>query len=126
MAASQPRPGRSRPSGGTWGLLLERTRHGDTYVLLFLLLLVTYFLVSLLPKATWSDVVQEVGAGLTLLLALRTSQAGRRLQQAALVAVLVGFVATLLGSLEGQLTVLVKAVFGLLLLITPFVILGRV
>ena len=66
---------------------------------MFILLVITYFLVSLASQATWSRLLQEVGAGATLLVTLRTSHARGRFQRLARLAVAVGFVLTLIGSL---------------------------
>ena len=106
--------------------LVRRVEEGDTYVLVFALLVVTYFLVSLLPARTWSRLLGELAAGATLLIILRTSHARARLQRAAQVAVAAGFAITLLGSLVGSGEFLVHLVFLGLLLVTPFVILNRI
>lgn len=90
------------------------------------LLIATYFLVSLLPDATWSRLVQELAVGATLLITLRTSHARARLQRLARAGVVVGLVLTLVGSLVGSALALVHLVFMLLLLVTPFVILNRI
>ena len=115
-----------RPAGRAWRELGRRVEHGDTYVLVFILLFITYFLVALLPLATWSRLLQEVAAGVTLLITLRTSQAGLRLQRIARSGVAAGFVLTLVGSLVSGVDALVGLVFLLLLLVTPFVILNRI
>jgi hypothetical protein len=99
---------------------------GDTYLLVFLLLILTYFLVSLLPEATWSRLLQEAAVGATLLITLRTSHARVRLQRAARFGVAAGFVLTLIGSIVNGAAGLVYLVFLALLLVTPFVILNRV
>ena len=93
---------------------------------MFILLILTYFLLSLGPQATWSQLLQEVGAGATLLITLRTSHARDRLQRLARLAVVVGFVLTLIGSLAGGLLAVVHLVFLGLLLVTPVVILNRI
>ncbi|MGH9206311.1 MAG: potassium channel family protein, partial [Acidimicrobiales bacterium] len=112
-------------AGRPWQLG-ARMRRGDTYILVFALLVVTYFLVSLLPEATWSLLLQEVAAGATLLLTLHTSHARRRLQWAALFGVAGGFVLTVVGSLVRDSLPLVGVVFFCVLLATPFVILNRI
>jgi hypothetical protein len=105
---------------------MSRLERGDTYVAVFVLLIVTYFLVSLLPSATWSRLIEELAVGATLLITLRTSHARMRLQRLARAGVLAGLVLTLIGSLVTDAIALVHLVFLLLLLVTPFVILNRV
>ncbi len=117
---------RDRPAGRAWRELASRLERGDTYVAVFVLLIATYFLVSLLPDNTWSHLVQELAVGATLLITLRTSHARPRLQRLARVGVAAGFVLTLIGSLVGGTSALVHLVFLLLLLVTPFVILNRI
>ena len=118
---------RDRRSARARNGLATRMEHGDTYVLVFFLLIVTYFLVSLLPEATWSQLLEELAAGATLLIALRTSHAHLRLQRIARSAVVAGFVLTVVGSLIGGTTLaLVALVFMVLLLVAPFVILNRI
>ena len=127
MGVPEPQPADGdRPAGRGWRELARRVERGDTYVLVFILLIVTYFLLSLGPQATWSRLLQEVGAGATLLITLRTSHARERLQGLARLAVVVGFALTLIGSLAGSLVALVHLVFLGLLLVTPFVILNRI
>jgi hypothetical protein len=106
--------------------LLRRIEQGDTYVLVFALLIITYFLVSLLPEATWSRLLAEVAVGATLLIILRTSKARPRLQLIARWSVAAGFVLTVIGTLVGGALALVQLVFIGLLLLTPFVILNRI
>jgi hypothetical protein len=106
--------------------LATRLERGDTYVAVFVLLIATYFLVSLLPDTTWSRVIQELAVGATLLITLRTSHARLRLQRLARAGVVVGLVLTLIGTLVGSALALVHLVFMLLLLVTPFVILNRI
>jgi hypothetical protein len=107
--------------------LARRVERGDTYVLVALLVFVTYFFFSLLPEATWSRLLLEVVAGSTLLITLRTSKARFRLQRIARSVVAAGFVLTLVGSVVGGgLLTLVYLVFVALLVVTPFVILNRI
>lgn len=106
--------------------LSTRVKHGDTYVLVLLLLVITYFIASLLPEATWSRLLSQVPIGATLLITLRTSHAHPRLQRIARVGVVGGFFLTLVGCLVGDTLWLVYLVFLALLLVTPFVILNRV
>jgi hypothetical protein len=115
-----------RSAGRVLRNLAIRVEHGDTYVLVFALLIIVYFFGSLLPDATWSRVLGVLVAGATLLVTLRTSKARPRLQRIARLAVAVGFVLTLVGSLAGDSLWLVYLVFVLLLLVTPFVILNRI
>ena len=123
----EPQPhGGDRPAGRGWRELATRVERGDTYALVFILLIVTYFLVSLAPSTTWSRLLQELGAGATLHITLRTSHARARLQRLARLAVVVGFVLTLIGALVGGLVALVHLVFLGLLVVTPFVILNRI
>ncbi len=118
--------GQNRRGIQAWKGMANRLRRGDTYILVFVLLVVTYFLVSLLPEATWSRLLQEVVAGATLLVTLHASHAKARLQVAAGIGVAVGFVLTLIGSLVGSSLALVGVVFFVLLVVTPFVILNRI
>jgi hypothetical protein len=118
--------GRDRRAGRKWRDLATRLERGDTYVAVFVLLIATYFLVSLLPDTTWSRVIQELAVGATLLITLRTSHARLRLQRLARAGVVVGLVLTLIGTLVGSALALVHLVFMLLLLVTPFVILNRI
>jgi hypothetical protein len=115
-----------RRAGRAWRELARQVEHGDTYVLVLLLLMVTYFLVSLLPDGTWSRVLGEVAVGVTLLITLRTSHARPRLQRIARLGVVAGFALTFVGSLVGGALALVYLVFLALLFVTPFVILNRI
>lgn len=118
--------GRDRRAGWRWRQLARRLERGDTYVAVFVLLIATYFLVSLLPDATWSRLVQEVAVGGVLLITLRTSHARPRLQRLARAGVVLGLVVTLIGSVVGNTLYIVHMVFLLLLVVTPFVILNRI
>jgi hypothetical protein len=118
--------GRDRRAGRAWRDLAARLERGDTYVAVLVLLIVTYFFVSLLPETTWSRLLQEVVVGATLLITLRTSHARLRLQRLARAGVAAGLVLTLIGSVVGGALYLVHTVFLLLLLVTPFVILNRI
>jgi hypothetical protein len=115
-----------RPAGQFWRELARRVERGDTYVLVALLVFITYFFFSLLPEATWSRLLLEVTAGATLLITLRTSKARFRLQRIARSVVAAGFVLTLVGSQVDGLLALVYLVFVALLVVTPFVILNRI
>jgi hypothetical protein len=118
--------GRDRRAGRAWQQLARRLERGDTYVAVLVLLIVTYFFVSLLPATTWSRLLQEVVVGATLLITLRTSHARARVQRLARGGVVLGLVLTLIGSVVGNALYLVHLVFLLLLLVTPFVILNRI
>jgi hypothetical protein len=127
MDAPEPEgQGRDRRAGRAWRQLASRLERGDTYVAVLVLLVVTYFLVSLLPDATWSQIIQELAVGFVLLITLRTSHARPRLQRAARAGVVGGLVLTLIGSLVGGTLALVHLVFLLLLMVTPVVILNRI
>jgi hypothetical protein len=122
-------PGGNGHDGPAWQFareLARRVERGDTYVLVAFLGVITYFLVSLLPESTWSRLVQEVFVGATLLITLRASQVRPRLQRIARLAVVAGFVLTLIGSVVSGALALVQLVFLGLLLVTPFVILNRI
>ncbi len=106
--------------------LTKRVGRGDTYVLLLVLLLLAYFLMSLLPATTWGRLLVEVVSGSTLVIALRTSHAKPGLQRVAVIAVAVGFVLTLLGSELTAVRGLVGLVLVALLVVTPLVILNRI
>jgi Ion channel len=106
--------------------LLERVRQGDTYLLVLAMLVVTYFMVALLPETTWGRLLKVVGVGVTLLLTLRTSHARRGLQQVARAGVLVGLALTIVGSQVEGAVALVGVTTLCLLVVTPFVILNRI
>ncbi len=106
--------------------MARRLERGDTYVAVLVLLVATYFLVSLLPDSTWSRLIQEVAVGFVLLVTLRTSHARARLQRVARAGVVAGLVLTVIGSVVGSTLALVHLVFFLLLLVAPFVILNRI
>jgi hypothetical protein len=127
MDAPEPEgQGRDRRAGRTWRQLARRLERGDTYVAVLVLLVVTYFLVSLLPDSTWSQIIQELAVGFVLLITLRTSHARPRLQRVARAGVVAGLVLTLIGSVIGGTLVIVHLVFLLLLMVTPVVILNRI
>jgi hypothetical protein len=127
MDAPEPEgQGGDRRTGRAWRQLARRLERGDTYVAVLVLLIVTYFLVSLLPDSTWSRLIQEAAVGFVLLITLRTSHARARLQRLARAGVVAGLVLTLVGSAVGGTLALVHIVFLLLLLVTPFVILNRI
>jgi hypothetical protein len=113
-------------AGGTWRQLATRLGHGDSFVAVFLLLVVTYFLVSLLPETTWSRVIQVLAVSATLLITLRTSHARAGVQRLARAGVVLGLLLTLIGSLVGGALALVYLVFLLLLLLAPFAIFNRI
>jgi hypothetical protein len=118
--------GGDRRAGRAWRELARRLERGDTYVAVLVLLVVTYFLVSLLPDATWSQIIQELAVGFVLLVTLRTSHARPRLQRMARAGVVGGLVLTVIGSVVGSALALVHLVFLLLLMVTPVVILNRI
>jgi hypothetical protein len=118
--------GQDRPAWQFSRELARRVERGDTYVLVALLGITTYFLVSLLQEATWSRLLQEVVVGATLLITLRSSKVRPRLQRIARSAVAAGFVLTLVGSVVSGALALVQLAFLGLLLVTPFVILNRI
>ncbi len=103
-----------------WGL--------DSYGLLFVLLIIDYVLLSLVDSGRWGGLIRGVAIAVTVLFAVRTSDAHRsvlRLAQAAVVLALgAGVVqAVASGRREGGVAFLVLT---LLLMITPVVVLRRV
>lgn len=93
---------------------------------MFVLLVMTYFFVALLPDSTWSRVLEELAVGATLLITLRTSKARLWVRRMAQVGVAAGFVLVLVDSLVGAGLGLVYLVLLILLLLTPVVILNRI
>lgn len=100
----------------------------ESYVLLFLLLLMVYAILSLVNSARWSGLVRVLPVALTVLFAMHTSNASRRMLRAAQFAVVLSAVAGILQAFTvsqgiGGLSFLLN---GLLLLVTPVAILRRV
>jgi len=108
--------------------LVDRIARGDTYVLLFLLLLVYYFTLSLIPLNRSTRPLLVSISAVTLLLALHTSHVHRRLFRFALVACgLAVTLATIEFANDDHLFSGSSALMiGLLLLTTPAVILRRI
>jgi len=106
--------------------LIRRIRHGDSYVLLFGLIVIVYFLLSLVQSPGWWGLPVLVLAAVTLIAAMRTSRAPRRMMRAAQIVAAVGlavpFVSVAIGA---SLLWLEPLVFLLLLAAAPFVIMRR-
>ena len=108
--------------------LIERIARGDTYVLLFLLLLVYYFTLSLVPLNRSTRLLLVSISVITLLLALHASHVHRPLMRVALVGsgVAVTLAATEFANGDRLFSGSAAITIGLLLLITPGVILRRI
>ncbi len=108
--------------------LVERIARGDTYVLLFLLLLVYYFTLSLVPLNRSTRLLIVSISVITLLLALHTSHVRFRLLRLAFVAsgIAVTLAAIEFATGDKLFSGSVAITIGLLLLITPAVILRRI
>jgi voltage-gated potassium channel len=108
--------------------LVERIARGDTYVLLFLLLLVYYFTLSLVPLNRFTRLLIVSIGVVTLLLALHTSHVGRRFLRVALVASAAAVVFAAVEFVSGDPLFSGSSfiAIGLLLLTTPAVILRRI
>lgn len=110
----------------------------DSYVLLFLFLLVDYAILSLVNSTQWGGLVRTVPVALTVLFAMHTSGAGRHLLRAAQVAVAVSLAAGVAqaivsrggatngGMVHGAAPGFSFLLVGVLLLFTPIAILRRV
>lgn len=125
MAAQQLSP----PARGYRRLADKRIRPTDSYGIVLLLIVVDYVAVSALTGSSWGRLAIVVLLGATLVFALRTSQARRIWQLLAIVYLLVSTLLTLISILApGPIDVSRQTsnVGGLLLLITPGVILRRI
>ncbi len=104
-------------------------RRADTYGLVFLLIIVDYIAVSTLLNNTWGNVVIVALLGSTLLFTLRTSKARPVWQLLALFYLLAGMLSTIASarfSSAAALSQWATITGGLLLIVTPFVILRRI
>jgi hypothetical protein len=109
--------------------LIERIVAGDTYVLLFAMLLVMYFLLSLVPINRETRVLLVTMSALTLLLALHTSHVHRRVMRIALVFALFAELASIVEFfVQGDRLFpgSTALMMGVLLIVTPVVILRRI
>lgn len=100
----------------------------DSYGLLFLLLLVDYGILTLVNSIRWGGLARGVPIALTVLFAVRTSEANKRLVRLAQIGVALSLLAGIFqavtgGRREGGIAFLVITV---LLVVTPVVILRRV
>lgn len=104
-------------------------RPADSYGLVLLLVILDYVAVSAFSETTWGDVGIVLLQGLTLFFALRTSRARRRwvlLAGVYLVVGTIGALASALLSVSGVLNQVIRILGGVLLLVTPLVIVRRV
>jgi len=100
----------------------------DSYGLLFLMLLIDYIILSLVDSPQWGGLVRGVPLAITVLFAVHTSAADRRLVRVAQVVVVLVLAGGILeaatsGKEEAGISYLLLT---LLLMITPVVILRRV
>ena len=104
-------------------------RPTDSYGLVLLLIVLDYFALSTLVGTAWGRVVTIVLLGLTLLFTLHTSRSRRIWQILAMIYLMASALYLLIASFApsgkdiGQVII---DIGGLLLLVTPFVILGRI
>lgn len=100
----------------------------ESYGLLLVLLLIDYTVLSLVNSARWSGLVRTFPVALTVLFAMHTSQAGRRLLRLAQLAVMLSLVAGIVQVLtDNQDTNGVGSLLvAVLLLVTPVAILRRI
>lgn len=125
MATQQLSP----PSRQHSRLADKRIRPTDSYGMVLLLIVVDYIAVSALSSSSWGRLTLVVLLGVTLVFALRTSHARRIWQLLALAYLLVSTLFTLVSIVApGPIDLSRQAsnVGGLLLLITPVVILRRI
>lgn len=108
--------------------LIERIIAGDTYVLLFGMLLVMYFVLSLVPINRETRVLLVTISALTLLLALHTSHVHRRVIRIALVGALFAELLSIVEFANGDRLFAgsTALMLGLLLIVAPGVILRRI
>lgn len=106
----------------------ERLATGDTYVALLALLFFDYFAIALLPDARGPKLLLTALVGATLVLALHTSHARGRLVKGAAVALAlsVAISSTELALNRPLFTGSSTLILGVLLFVTPFVILRRI
>ena len=129
MGATMTTQQLSPPSQQHTRLADKRMRPTDSYGMVLLLIVVDYIAVSALSDSSWGRFALVVLLGVTLVFALRTSHARRIWQLLALAYLLVSTLCTLVSILApGPIDLSRQAsnVGGLLLLITPIVILRRI
>ena len=122
-----PQAGEATPETRQAVRLLERRT--DTYGMVLALIIVDYIAVTTLLNSDWGRVVIVVLLGATLLFTLRTSRARRIWQFLAIIYLLTSTVSTLASALApgaGIVSQWATLAGGLLLIVTPFVILRRI
>jgi hypothetical protein len=120
-------PGETEPKEKRLTRLLARRT--DTYGLVLLLIIVDYIAVSTLLNDAWGRVVIVILLGATLLFTMRTSHSRRIWQFLALFYLLAGAFSALVSALAaspGVVSQWATTLGGLLLIVTPFVILRRI
>lgn len=119
----------ARPRSTRRPKLLERIRHGDSYVLVLALIVGDYLVLSLSDKTAplWG-VAAVLVTGATLLAAMRTSRVGTAVMRAGMVAALLALLlAALNTALDARaITTLIGVAIGGLLLAAPVAILWRI
>lgn len=108
--------------------LLRGAEFGDRYGVVLVAISITYLLFSTIERARWSRLLLLAVLGITLLLVLFASHVPRAFMRLAVVATVFSFVVVLFEAvtdrdLFGGSTYLV---FGLLILVSPFVVLNRI
>ncbi len=108
--------------------LLRGAEFGDRYGVVLVAISATYLLFSTIERARWSRLLLLAVLGMTLLLVLFASHVPKAFMRVAVVATILSFLVVLFEAvtdrnLFGGSTYLV---FGLLILVSPFVILNRI
>src|SRR5215207_2373958 len=100
----------------------------DAYGLLLGIIVLTFVLLSQVDPARWTRLVIAPSLGAMLLLALYASRARRQLMRVAIIGLAVAFVIVLLEAVTDRNTFAgsTYAIYGLLIAITPMVIINRI
>ena len=111
----------------------DRTPHDillgqDSYILLFLLLIINYLSLSLIDSTRWGGLLHIVPIAMSVLLGLHTSGAHRRTMQIAAAVLFVALLAAIAQAINDNRQVGATAFFlvAILLAITGLAILGRI
>jgi hypothetical protein len=104
--------------------LVRRLEASHSYGLVFTLILISFCFTAGAPDGRWSRAVNVFLHGVTLLVALWTSEADKRVMKVALVAVLTGFGISTVSLIEGSniSLALVGFISGLMVALVPFAI----
>jgi Ion channel len=115
-------------SDATPGVRARRFSTEDAYGLLLGIIVLTFVLLSQVDPARWSRLVLAPAVGSMLLLALYASRARSRLMRAAIIAVTVASLIVFIEAVTDNdaFAGSTYAIYGLLILITPVVIINRI